>query len=172
MATGKILVIADQRYLFSALWGFSFWMIAFSWTFLRDIKTLSSNFLPKSEGIHQSSQKFLLCYQICFSCLIIVGKVANLLLTFVFCMIFFPCSFHIILALIEVVIVHKSFSIVFLLLLNISWRTALIKNLFWMRYFLWSLSLLCIGLRIAVVIHGFLSACGNLFISNISTKKN
>ena len=57
-----------------------------------DVKTLSSSFLLKSERFHQSSQKFLLCYQ-CFSCLIIVGKVVNLLLTFVICMIFFHVLF-------------------------------------------------------------------------------
>ena len=41
---------------------------------------------------------------ICFSCLIIVGKVVNLLLTFVTCMIFFPCSFHVILTLDDVMV--------------------------------------------------------------------
>ena len=55
-------------------------------------KTLSSSFLLKSERFHQSSQKFLLCYQ-CFSCLIIVGKVVNLLITFAICMIFFHVRF-------------------------------------------------------------------------------
>ena len=66
LTTGKILVIAGQRHLSSALWGFSFWVIAFSWTFLLDVKTLSSNILLKSEGIRESSQKFLLCYQYVF----------------------------------------------------------------------------------------------------------
>ena len=51
--------------------------------------------------------------------------------------------------------VRRSFLIRILFLLNISWRTASIKNLFWLRYFLCSLSLLCIDLRIAVVIHVF-----------------
>ena len=66
-------------------------MIAFSRTFSCDVKTLSTSFLLKSERFHQSSQKFLLCYQ-CFSCLIIVGKVVNLLLKFI-CMIFFHVRF-------------------------------------------------------------------------------
>ena len=73
-------------------------------------KTLSSSFLLKSERFHQSSQKFLLCYQ-CFSCLIIVGKVVNLLFIFIYLFInicylhdFFPCSFHVILALVEVMV--------------------------------------------------------------------
>ena len=48
--TGKILKIAGRR--FSALWSFSFWMIAFSWTFSWDAETLSSNFLLKSKGDH------------------------------------------------------------------------------------------------------------------------
>ena len=111
-------------------------------TFSCDVKTLSSSFLLKSERFHQSSQKFLLCYQ-CFSCLIIVGKVVNLLLTFVICMIFFPCSFHVILALVEVMVSMGVFIV------------------FWLTCFLCSFSLLSIDLRIAVVIHGFLSACGN-----------
>ena len=51
LTTGKILVTAGQRYHFPALWGFSFWMLAFSRTFACDVKTLSSSFLLKSEKI-------------------------------------------------------------------------------------------------------------------------
>ena len=60
--------------------------------------------------------------------------------------------------------VRRSFLIIFLFVLDISWKISLIKNLFWLRYFLHNLSLLSIGLRIGVVIRGFLSACGNLFL--------
>ena len=71
-------------------------MIAFSRTFSWDVKTLSSSFLAKSQGIHQSSRKFL--------CLIVVAKVANLLLTFVTCMIFFHVCFMSFWALDEVIV--------------------------------------------------------------------
>ena len=87
-----------------------------------------------------------------------VGNVVNLLLTFVICMIF-SCSFHVAFALDEVMAeiisfgIHRSFSVIFLFLLDISWRTLFIKNLFWL--ILCSLPLLCIEPRIPVVIHGF-----------------
>ena len=86
-----------------------------------------------------------------------IGNVVNLL-TFVICMIF-SCSFHVVFVLDEVMAeiisfcIHRSFSVIFLFLLNISWRTLFIKNLFWL--ILCSLPLLCIELRIPVVIHGF-----------------
>ena len=47
---------------------------------------------------------------ICFSCLISVGEIGNLLLTFVICMIFL-CSFHVILALDEVMVEGISFGV-------------------------------------------------------------
>ena len=56
----------DCWYLFLTLWGLTFWMIAFSWTFSWDIKTLSSNILLKIEGIDQVSKKVLLCWQYVF----------------------------------------------------------------------------------------------------------
>ena len=63
--------------------------------------------------------------------------------------------------------------IIFLFLLNISWRTLLIKRFFWMRYILCSFSLLGIDLRISVVIHSFSSACGNpLFLTILCAQKN
>ena len=74
---------------------------------------------------------------------------------------YFPYSFQFILALDEVMTevisfgICRSYLIIFLFLLNISWRTLLIKNLFWLRYFLCSFSFLCIDLRIPVVTHGF-----------------
>ena len=85
-------MIAGQRYHFLALRGFSFLMIVFSRSFSCVVKTLSLSFLLKSERLHHSSQKFFLCYQY-FSCLIIVGKVVNLLLTFVIGMILFHVRF-------------------------------------------------------------------------------
>ena len=88
---------------------------------------------------------------------------------------FFPCMFHVILALGWSNSwsngVHGNLLIIFLFLLNISLRTVLIKNLFWLTYFLWSFSLLSIDLIITVVIHGFLSACGTLAFNNIYTTK-
>ena len=47
---------------------------------------------------------------ICFSCLISVGEIGNLLLTFVIYMIFL-CSFHVILALDEVMVEVISFGV-------------------------------------------------------------
>ena len=38
--------------IFSALWVFSFWLIAFSWTLPLNVGILSSNFLLKSGGTH------------------------------------------------------------------------------------------------------------------------
>ena len=168
LTTGKILVIAGQRHLSSALWGFSFWVIAFSWTFLLDVKTLSSNILLKSEGIRESSQKFLLCYQYVFH----VWSLLEGFKSFIkICFLhgFFPMfvSYHFGPGWSSgwSIGVRRSFLIIFLFVLDISWKTSLIKNLFWLRYFLRNLSLLSIGLRIGVVIRGFLSACGNLFLA-------
>ena len=112
LTSGKILMIAGWRYHFAALWGFLFWMIAFSRTFLWDVETVSSNFLLKSEGNHWSSQKFLLLLSmVWFSCLIIDRKAVKLLLTFVICMIYFSIFFHVILALDEVMDKVISFDI-------------------------------------------------------------
>ena len=70
-----------------------------------------------------------------FLMFVIVGKVINLLLLFVTCMIFL-CSFRILLAFDEVMFevinfdVRRSLLIIFLSLLNI-----LVRNLFLLRYF-------------------------------------
>ena len=118
------------------------------------------------------SEIFALLSMTCFSCLIIVGKTVNLLLTFAICMIFKKKYFHVILALEEIMAevvsfgIRRSFLIVLLFLLNISWRTLLIKKIFWLRL-LCSFSLLCIDLRIPIVTHGFLSACGNPLLNNL-----
>ena len=57
-------IIRLQRYHYSALWGFSFWFIAFSWNCSWDVGILSPNkerrnslpmeFICCSEGIHLS----------------------------------------------------------------------------------------------------------------------
>ena len=41
-----------ENIIFSALWVFSFWLIAFSWTLPLNVGILSSNFLLKSGGTH------------------------------------------------------------------------------------------------------------------------
>ena len=156
--TGKILLIGDQRYPFSALWGFSFWIRTFSWTFSWDVKTLSLNFLLKSEGILRVLRNFCCVISMFFifdHSWKVCQSFINICYLHDFFFIFVSCH-----------IgpgwsngwsngVRRSFLIRILFLLNISWRTASIKNLFWLRYFLCSLSLLCIDLRIAVVIHVF-----------------
>ena len=86
------------------------------------------------------SGTFGLLSTICFSCLIIIWKNVDLLLIFVICMILFHVLFITILILVEVMVevisfdVCMNFWIIFLLHLNISWRTLLLRNLFF--YFL------------------------------------
>ena len=83
---------------------------------------------------------FGLLSTICFSCLIIIWKNVDLLLIFVICMILFHVLFITILILVEVMVevisfdVCMNFWIILLLHLNISWRTLLLRNLFF--YFL------------------------------------
>ena len=83
---------------------------------------------------------FGLLSTICFSCLIIIWKNVDLLLIFVICMILFYVLFITILILVEVMVevisfdVCMNFLIIFLLHLNSSWRTLLLRNLFF--YFL------------------------------------
>ena len=131
-STGKIPMIAGWRYHFSAFWDFSFWLIAFSWTLPWNVGTLTSNFLQKSDRIHQSSQEFYLCYpwyvfHVCY-----YWKGCKSLITTCYLHDFFLYSFHIILASDDVISFDacRIFLIIFLFLLNI-----LIINLFLSRYF-------------------------------------
>ena len=125
LSTGKIPMIAGWRYHFLALWGFSFWLIAFSWTLAWNVGILSSNVLLKNEGIHSSSQEFYLCYQwyvfqVCHCC-----KDCKSLITICYLHDFFLSSFRIFFA------VRRSF-LIFLFLLN---QNILIRNLLWLRCF-------------------------------------
>ena len=52
LPTGKVLMITGWRYHFAAFRGFSFWMIAFTWTVSWDVEISSSDSLLKSEGNH------------------------------------------------------------------------------------------------------------------------
>ena len=141
------------------------WFLILNDSILKDLfigcKTLSWSFLLKSEGIHQSSQKFLLCYQHVFH----VWKGCKSFINICYLHDFFLCSFYVISALgdvmVEIIVSMGVFSIIFLFLLNISWRTVLIKNIFWLTYVFCSFSLLSINLRLAVVVHDFLNVCGN-----------
>ena len=131
LTTGKILMITSRRYHhFWALWGLSFWMIAF-WCRNFIFKIFTKEWRSSLEV----SEIFALLL-ICFSCLIIVGKAVNLLLTFVIYLHdYFPCYFLDILALDEVMVkvisfgVRRSFLIVFLFHLN------LYEEVCWLKIF-------------------------------------
>ena len=117
------------------------------------------HFFTKEQSKSLEFSEIFAVLSICFSCLIIVGKLVNLLLTFIICMIFFPCSFS----------CHfgrgssNSWSSQFwcpqefLDYISVSFKY-LMKNFVDQKYFLieillCSLSLICIDLRIPVVIH-------------------
>ena len=68
-STGKIPMIAGRKYHFLALYGFSFWLIAFSWTLPWNAGTLFKLF---TKGRRKVFQEIYLCYQsmiyVCYVC--------------------------------------------------------------------------------------------------------
>ena len=112
-----------------------------------DDSILIERFSLKNEGIHQISQKFLLCYQYVFhvwSLLEVCKSFTNICQMHGFFSMFLSCHFRPGCCNGWSNGVHGSFLVIFLFLSNISWGTLMIKNLFWLTYFLCSLSLLSI----------------------------
>ena len=100
--SGRLLLNADDsknpRDCWSKISFFSpLWFLILNYSILMDLfkgcKTFT--FKPFTKERRNSSEFSEICALLsaCFSCLIIVGKVVNLLLTFVICMIFFHVRF-------------------------------------------------------------------------------
>ena len=138
-------MIAGRRYHYSALWGFSFWVIAF---------------LGPSHAMKE------------FICKLFIKALRNslkfleirALLSIWYCYLhnFFPCSFHIILIVEKLMVevnsfdVRRSYLIIFLFLLNH-------EELCWLE--IWDFHIEILFVQLILVIHRFFASCRNDFLT-------